>query len=110
MVNYGRKRAITVKNGQLRSKTVNYGEKQSITVKNGQLRSKTVNYCQKTVNYGQNLSITVKNGQLGMGVDQWEAFNWSCDLRANEKLWRTDWINYEGDCRTAPATPGLLII
>ena len=39
--------------------------------------------------------------------------NWSCDLRANGKLWRkrlTDQINYEGVHRTALATPGLLKI
>ena len=43
--------------------------------------------------------------------------NWSCDLRANEKLGRkrltysmTELTNYEGDCRTAPTTPGLLKI
>ena len=23
--------------------------------------------------------------KLGCGVDQWEALNWSCDMRANEK-------------------------
>ena len=37
-VDYGQKRSITVKNGQLPSETVNYGLKLSITVKNGQLR------------------------------------------------------------------------
>ena len=41
--------------------------------------------------------------------------NWSCDLRANEKLWRkrmteliNELMNYEGVYRTPPATPGLL--
>ena len=38
-----------------------------------------------------------KNGGLGgQGrVDQWEALKWSCNLRANEKLWRkrlTQWL------------------
>ena len=61
LVNYGEKQSITVK-------------KRSITVKNAQLRSKTLNFSQKgsitlkKVNYCQKRSITVKHGQLGGGV------------------------------------------
>ena len=50
-------------------------------------------------------------------LDQWEALTCSCDLRANEKRIKifpltisqslNQLFNDGGDCRAAPATPGL---
>ena len=44
--------------------------------------------------------------QLPSSYGLWFNISW----RLGGKGWRTDWLNHVGVCRTAPATPGLLII